>query len=725
MAVEKNGKENKAARTPFLRFKGRQFWVGANVILVTAMALVIVILIQWWAFKNPAKGDWTGGGVNSLTDGTKNLLHSLDQPIRLTSMYFQTDLESEDQPKFRDAITDVVQLFQSENRSKIETDYINPLQDHEKRERMIKRLADIPEFQDEIKEHREIIDYFIQTLMPDIKSFIDTQMVELGGMIGPDQSQAGSELGQIRHVLDTWERRLSDTVKDVDVLVQASPPRYADAVRQLGDILGGLQKDLSGVAEFCRKRVAKPAGLASAGLSYMQSAKASYDPIIAKIEMQVTKTREVPPVKLDELLRKLQDSNAVLVESEDDARVLGFEEMWPPKDPSRVMSGRGFDQRKFAGETMLSSAIVQLTTDEKPAAIFVRYGGPPLFSMGFMPNQPRGMFDGLKMRLERLNFSVHDWDVKTAPTPPRIDPPPSKKLLVVLRPEPPQPDPRTGMPSQGGFTPAQAKAVTDAVREAGRAIFLAGWMPPSFTPMGSPPYEYVEYLKNEWGLKLDTDVLTLVGIPRPGRPGEWAFGRMPFLIDSQDLKFSDNLIVKNIRSLPGSFPFVVPVREEETLPEGVKIDPLITLPAAEKLWGVSNVQQYFEEAVTRGYVTKQETDVTGPFNIAVTAEKGDAKIVVFSCRGLASDEIAQRQGFVATPAGFALVLANPMNYPLFLNCMHWLNDNEEWIDLGTEIDVSRLDIDEGALKFWKVALFAIWPAVVLACGGAMYLIRRR
>ncbi|MCH7526619.1 MAG: hypothetical protein IID39_04205, partial [Planctomycetes bacterium] len=101
-------------------FKGRRLAIGANVALTVVLATAVVVLVQWLAFYRTAKLDLTDTGVNSLTNGTEQLLGGLDQRIRLTSMYFQTELEEENQKKYRNRIGDLMELYQAANRSKVE-----------------------------------------------------------------------------------------------------------------------------------------------------------------------------------------------------------------------------------------------------------------------------------------------------------------------------------------------------------------------------------------------------------------------------------------------------------------------------------------------------------------------------------------------------------------------------------------------------------------------------
>ena len=81
---------------------GRRMLVGTNVVVVTLIVVGIVVVAQLFAY-NSARWDMTSSGVNSLSEGTENLLRGLDQNVRLTSLYFETDREDEDQQRYRRA----------------------------------------------------------------------------------------------------------------------------------------------------------------------------------------------------------------------------------------------------------------------------------------------------------------------------------------------------------------------------------------------------------------------------------------------------------------------------------------------------------------------------------------------------------------------------------------------------------------------------------------------
>ena len=114
-------------------------------------------------------------------------------------------------------------------------------------------------------------------------------------------------------------------------------------------------------------------------------------------------------------------------------------------------------------------------------------------------------------------------------------------------------------------------------------------------------------------------------------------------------------------------------------------------PAEDGLWGAkgaTNVFAYIKQNNNREPVSKIDGDLEGPFDVAVTASKGDGKIVVVGSAGFAFDEIAFAAELVQSASGFTVRSRNPGNVTLLINSLHWLNDNTAFMNIGQPIDVS-------------------------------------
>ncbi|MCH7872749.1 MAG: Gldg family protein, partial [Planctomycetes bacterium] len=133
----------------------RRFLIGTNVAVGIILAVAVVVVAQVIAFSVPQRWDMTSSGVNSLSEGTENLLRSLDANVRITSLYFETDREDEDQPRYRRSVQDLIDLYEATNRSKVVGDWVNPLKDREKLVALLDRLAEKTVFKDALAAYRE------------------------------------------------------------------------------------------------------------------------------------------------------------------------------------------------------------------------------------------------------------------------------------------------------------------------------------------------------------------------------------------------------------------------------------------------------------------------------------------------------------------------------------------------------------------------------------------
>ncbi len=712
MAVEANEKGTD--------FGGRQLAIGANVAVATLLVVAIVVVLQWGGYRFAGKSDWTQSGVNSLSEGTRSLLGGLDQNVRITSAYFQTDLEAESQAKFRQAVADLIDLYQIENRSKVEIDSFNPLQDHAKREELLERLSELPKFKAESAQHREMLETFHNKLLPEVNELLASELELIGGQGQSLGGQGGSIMEQIRSLLQLKQRELSAFGNQIDSALQGDIPRYSSAVSLLSQLYSNLTSAMGNIADAGREVVSRNPNLPPAQAEYLEGARERYQPLIDRLEEQTTKSRGLPRLELEDVVRGLTpDANAIIVQTDREAKVLGFNEVWPPLDPS--MGGRSvaFKDRAFGGEQKISSAILQLTSPSKTAVVFVRYGGQPLFVGGFMPGQPPAPYARIKMHLEDLNFEVHEWDLSAGTDPPEMDPAPARIIYVLFKPSSPPPDPMRRQ-QQPTFGPNEREAVIKAIEESGRALFLAGW---HAGPFGGMPatYEYGQYLNETWGIEVNTGLLLLQAVPIG--PNQFRFGRAPMLVT--DPQYGDQALVQRLGVLRAIFPWVCPLELAETPPEGVELQELVRCDRRDGLWGATSVQAYVEQTRNE-FVAKAEGDPVGPFTLAATAAQGDDKLVVVSSREFFADDTAFAVEATLTSRGLRLHSRNPGNLTLLVNSLHWLNDNEEIMNLGRPLDVAMLEIAPGpTLTFLGFLTWGIWPALAIVCGGAVWYVRRR
>ena len=192
----------------------------------------------------------------------------------------------------------------------------------------------------------------------------------------------------------------------------------------------------------------------------------------------------LPELKLGGVADQLKQENTVVVEANKKIRVVGFSEIWPPRESMAGQSAKSEDLvRTFNGDSAISSAILALTR-EKPFATVVMTSfeppAPPQRNQFMPPPQqswiPSAHLTQLRKRLEGANFKVVDWNMATTKETPKPDEG-TKNIYVVLPPPPSQPPNPFGQgPSpEQTFGEAQRETIRKLLDDGGRALFLASW----------------------------------------------------------------------------------------------------------------------------------------------------------------------------------------------------------------------------------------------------------
>lgn len=702
---------------------GRRLLIGTNVLLATALALGVVVISQVIAFNMPVRYDMTSSGVNSLSDGTENLLGTLESNVRLTSLYFETDREEQDQPRYRRAVEDLLNLYEANNRSKVSMEWINPLKDHERFRKLKMRLAEKTSFRDQIAPYSEALERYTSEFDDRIREQLQGEITKIraiatGGMTGSDEA---SVVAPIENLLLRRLDRVEAVRERIDDLIVTDVPQHSAAIGELRALYREVSKTFTDIGKYGQQQLQRKPALSPDESAYLSGSNARFVDLVAAIEEQTTKLQELEPLKIDDLMIELAPTaNAILVETDDDARVVNFGSIWPPMQQGAPRAA--FSGRAFKGEEKLTSAILRATHKEQTAVIFVRYGGGPLFLGGFMPGQPPAPYAAMKIQLEDANFIVQEWDVKTRDTMPEIDPAPTKTIFVLLKPTAPSQGPMGQPGREPPFDQRHRQMVMKAMGENVRAIFAAGWYQ---GPFGAIPatYEYNDYLTKNWGITVDTSAMLIETTSNV--PGQYVVGRRDFY-NMQRLEVGEHMIVGSPLARQLTLPWCAPLQVDKTTPEGVTHHTLVVVPTRDGLWGVKNIQAYQRQLERRPYLTKEEGDLVGPFELAVAAEKENQKIVVISARDFATDQVAFARQLVMAPSGFQIRSVNPGNVTLLVNSLHWLNDRSDFMDIGKPIDAAVLEIaDDSTVKAVQALTIFVWPALVMMAGGMVWWVRRR
>ena len=161
-------------------------------------------------------------------------MRDLEDNIRLTSLYFETDREDEDQPKYRAAVDDLLGLYEGLNRARVTAEWVNPLKDHDKYQQVFARLKEIPRFAEEIAPYQARIDRFHDEIESKLDALLEqelTQVGQLGGGLGNTEERA--PVAAVEQALMQLSTDLETQRRKVDDALAADYPEYATATGAL------------------------------------------------------------------------------------------------------------------------------------------------------------------------------------------------------------------------------------------------------------------------------------------------------------------------------------------------------------------------------------------------------------------------------------------------------------------------------------------------------------
>ncbi len=715
----------------------RRFVYGTNVLLQVVLVAAVVVLAIYFAQRFKGQIDMTRSGVNSLSPRTEKLLANLDTDVRVTALYTVISEYDERAQKRQDVVGDLLDLYELAGHGRVTANLIDPMKSPMQLPALLQRLREKPAYRDEAQAHEEALKGF-----PDLNEALMAQLAQdITAAETLAQSLQGEQqlLTQVLSGLQRLKRNAETMAENVTALLDADIPRYSQAVDEARRHLEAFTNFLDAIDEVVQQNAGPSANVNADVLSFLQELTAGYDSLRTDSKAFMEKTENLEELELEQLSNQLNravNAPPILVETDETAQLVPFNEVWPYRRDGAVAGG---DEREFRGEQAISSAILALTQQEKTKVIYTRWGGPspivPDYSqMRNMRQPPRAPFEALDTLLQKENFLTADWDVKTQKEPPPLDEA-ARNVFVVLPPTPPQQTNPMQPPREAPISAEDVQLVLDQVKKSGKAIFLAGWTPPSSPMPGAPggDYEYADYLRDEWGIDVLHDAIVLPFAQSPDDPSL----HVPTprtqagIISGPALRLTDHPITEPLQASPAGLDATCPleIMSDADRPEGVQADPLIMVRESDDIWAVTDLQQLNTDFRELMGTRRREGDIAPPFPLAVAASKDDQRLVVFASRTFVTNPmIEQPGGFAMTGAGLQAYPAYPANPDLMINALHWLTDNADRIAVGPQAtDIPRLDKlkNDAWLSFWRVFLVAIWPALALLTGGGVWLFRRR
>lgn len=711
----------------------RRLVYGLNVFIGIIAALALTVLVIWLGDRFSLRSDLTRSGSSSLSPRTRQVVGQLDQKVTVTGMYTVISKYMQHAQKRKDAVRDMLALFESSSRGNVTAAMIDPLEERKELEALLKRIREKPAYQNESQPHREAVER-AAPLIADLSKLAteDTQAMQ-------NLAQTDERLTRSREfviIANSFALLVGPTAEELAQRVQTAQegeiPRYGRAVEALRSTLPQIRTALEEARGWFAGSGAKLTDISATSRDYFRNTAERYGALIGRIDDLLRDIEPLKPVKLDQVadaLNNAVNSPPIIVETAQEARVVPFDEVWEFRQ-EEVPAGE--DDRLFNGEEAILSAIMGLTAKDKVGVVFVRHGGEspirPDFAR-FQPGQPppTAPYIQLSQRLEKLNFSAADWDLATSKTPPAQDGV-SRTIYVVLPPTPPPPqNPMRPQPPPPSLTPEDKQKIYEAIAAGGAALFLAE----STTQRGpGEPYAFAEHLRTQWGIDVKSVYLTLAFDPNPNKPGVFfPTERGQPLLRSDAFGFTDHPIGKPLGSSVLALYNAAPLAQAagEGVPNDTNVRTVIEA-RGEDVWAINDWYAFAQEVNRNQGAVPNDATLRAPFPLMMTAQKDKTRIAVIGSTDFARDAIAQARGIAPTPTGFARVLLFPGNTDLFTNTLFWLLGDEGRIAIGTRSgDVPRLDkLKAGpAANFWKGFLVAGMPLLALVVGGAVALARRR
>lgn len=705
----------------------RRLIFGVNLGLNVILAIAATGLAVWAAGRYGGRVDLSAANVNSLSPRTRNLLTNLKTPVRITGIYSTALKEvSRFDEKRRDTVADFLDLYDTAGRENVTVRMIEPTRDQAEIEELIARVSRLPKFSEELTAYEPPLRKF-----GEIRDALDTLISRELELL----ERAGADTNVAQDIGFTYAQR---SLREMRATA-------AESAELVNTALAGGKRPVSGAAiAGARKFLTR----AVAGLDWLQmwmagdtvdfplpplppelvadfhSAPGRMAPTIDQIRRYLEETKPLGSTQIEQFYSQLADKT-IVVETDDDAIVLPFDQVWPIRDGAPGADG---DNRDFMAESVTSSAVLRMTATDRTAVIFVRHGGPSvLYSLQIsMPGQaiPPAPFAEMRRELEAENFLLAEWDVSIEPDPPTV-PNTVRTIYVALTPTPlPQPNPQ--LPPES-IRPAQVDRLFEAVNEAGMGVFLLAAIQPDYPNGGRHPF--AAKIREQYGVGIREDHVIIEFQPHPQQPGKWWF-KWPNNLRTllSEVGYQPHPIVNPLTSMAAGMINAAPLELTEETPADVATrDVLLDVPATEDVWAL-NTRDPLDAQADIG-VAPRSQDLLPPFPLGVAVEKKNGqKVVVFANDQFVADGIAFASRPMQVGALVFQAAAFPANKDILVNTLHWLTGDADRIAVGPRgTDAPRLHrLKPGAtLDFWRLFIVAIWPALALVVGGGVWLSRRR
>jgi ABC-type uncharacterized transport system involved in gliding motility auxiliary subunit len=331
--------------------------------------------------------------------------------------------------------------------------------------------------------------------------------------------------------------------------------------------------------------------------------------------------------------------------------------------------GKQTETASFADETSVTEALIRLISPQNRTVYFLTGHGEPDINGS----------DTASMSRARDTLTNKNYTVNTLNLASENKVPDDAKAIIVAGPSQPLLDQEV----------AQIKAY---VSRGGSLIVLED--PTPFTKIGTAPDPLADYLKSEWGITLQNDVVIDLT------------SNQPFSAISSS--YSSAAPITQHMTTVTIMPQTRSVAVSQTLPTSVTATELIL--TSQQSWGETDLASLQS---TQQVAYDPASDIAGPLAVAASAENSSTKgrVVVFGNSVFATDK-----GFDAYANG-----------DIFVNSVDWAAEQGNLINITPRTPVDRTFNPPSQVSLIAILMGSVIliPGLVLVAGVSNWLARRR
>ncbi len=331
--------------------------------------------------------------------------------------------------------------------------------------------------------------------------------------------------------------------------------------------------------------------------------------------------------------------------------------------------GKANETASFAGESELTQAMIRLISPQARTVYFLTGHGEPDINGSENTSLSRA-----RQTLESKNYTVKALNLAAENKIPE-----DAKAIIVVGPTNPLLD-------------QELTLIKAYLAKGGSLILLED--PTPFTKFGTGPDPLADYIKSDWGISLDNDVVIDLTSQQP--------------LNAISSSYSSAVAITQHTTSVTIMPQARSVTVSQKPPEGLTVTSLIT--TSQQSWGETDLASLQDK---QQIAFDQAVDIPGPLTLAASAENSTTKsrLVVFGNSIFATDK-----GFDAYANG-----------DIFINSVDWAAQQGNLINITPHTPITRTFNPPNQLVLLVILLGSVFviPGLIVAAGISNWLARRR